>query len=93
MREIEHICINFNCSDRHKDKTTHVVEDIVQFEGMTARYMQLKCKTCGNIHHEVIPKVSKKKQSWPRYHEGLGQSFESESHEKKWTKANGYTPE
>lgn len=37
--------------------------------------------------------VPKKKTTWPYYHEGCGVTFESESHEQKYTKAHGMTKE
>lgn len=53
----------------------------------------LRCECGSHIHIDPAPKVSKKKTTWPYYHGGCGVTFESESHEQKYTKAHGMTKE
>lgn len=54
---------------------------------------QIRCLKCGHERLETIPKVRKRKTTWPYYHEGVGVNFESESHEKKFAAANKLTKE
>lgn len=45
------------------------------------------CESCGfERQFGPAPSVSKKKTTWPYYHEGTGMRFESESHEQKYAK-------
>lgn len=54
----------------------------------------LECEICGcKFATKPAAKVSKKKTTWPYYHEGCGVTFESESHEQKYAKANNLTKE
>lgn len=53
----------------------------------------LECEGCGCLAHKQKAVVPKKKTTWPYYHEGCGVTFESESHEQKYAKANNLTKE
>lgn len=53
----------------------------------------LECETCGVKHDRKACEVPKKKTTWPYYHGGCGVTFESESHEQKYTAAHGMTKE
>ena len=52
------------------------------------------CDECGS--HITLPPaapVPKKKRTWPYHNVSAGVTFESESHEQKYTKAHGLTAE
>lgn len=51
-----------------------------------------KCQQCGYESLEYIPKPRRRKRTWPYYNESTGVTFESESHEQKYVKANNLTP-
>lgn len=54
----------------------------------------LSCDKCTNTSTKVAPqRISRKKTTWPYYHEGCGMTFESESHEQKFAAANKLTKE
>lgn len=48
----------------------------------------LECDKCGSKHMKVPAVVPKKKTTWPYYNGSVGVTFESESHEMKYAKAN-----
>jgi len=45
-----------------------------------------KGRSCGQENLKKPAEVTKKKTTWPYYHEGTGMRFESESHEQKYAK-------
>lgn len=53
----------------------------------------LQCDKCGQVNRRPVARVSKKKTTWPYYNESCGVTFESESHEQKFAKANNLTKE
>lgn len=60
----------------------------VEYPCGTAPNWRVKCSSCGHEDFVVIPKISKKKRTWPYYNESAGVTFESESHETKYAKDN-----
>lgn len=94
MKIVRTYCVGAKCLKENAcDMVDHEVLGLFKEEGRTATYRHLKCTLCGHVIQEVIPSISKRKTTYPYYHEGLGQTFSSESHEQSWTKANGYTKE
>lgn len=49
---------------------------------------QYRCLSCGHESLRDIPRVSKRKTTWPYYNESCGVTFESESHEQKYAAVN-----
>lgn len=52
-----------------------------------------KCDICGKINLKALPQrtMNVKKQGWPYYNASVGVTFESESHEQKYTKEHNLT--
>lgn len=53
----------------------------------------VQCEKCAHVKGRPIARVTKRKTTWPYYHEGCGVRFESESHEQKYAAANKLTKE
>jgi cytochrome c5 len=88
---MKRLCVNFSCPTLPKCQyVDHENLGPTMEPGKTAQYIKLKCTVCGHESNEVVPRVSKKKEVGPRYHEGLGRHFDDSDHERKWAKANGY---
>lgn len=49
---------------------------------------ELVCEACGTQNHKTPAQVPKKKTTYPYYNGSAGMTFESESHEMKYAKAN-----
>ena len=49
---------------------------------------ELACEACGTFNYKEPAKVSKKKRTWPYHNDSADVTFESESHEQKYVKAN-----
>jgi len=86
-------CVNFECEALRKCvQVEHFDLGRTMEPGKTAQYIKLKCSLCGHESNEIVPRVSTKKQVGKFYHAGLDKVFDDSSHEKSWTKANGYEP-
>lgn len=72
-----------NCS-ACKCMTSHVVLGTGEESGK----LLVQCEACAKLADRPIAKVSKKKTTYPYYNGSAGMTFESESHEMKFAKAN-----
>lgn len=93
MRTVSKICSYYKCMDGQGCMPInhalleygHPMESIF---GKGALFYKLRCSSCGFEDWYVVPKISKKKRTWPYYNESCGVEFESESHETKYVKEN-----
>ena len=86
-------CINDLCKSRVAGKQSeHVCAGTARCVSGTAIELVWTCSDCATSHQEPIPKRRCRKRTWPYYNESVGVTFESESHEQKYTKANNLTP-
>ena len=92
MRDRRKYCVNVHCSSTPKcTEVDHENRGVTIPEGLTGKHYSLKCKVCGYESLEPLPRHSIKRHGWPYYNASVGVTFESESHEKKFTKANNLT--
>jgi ribosomal protein L37E len=92
MRTKYRYCGSVKCPSGAKEVEHEILSVGTPDPGMTAPHFQLKCKTCGHESWEVIPKRRCHKRVWPYHNESVGVTFESESHEQKYVKANNLSP-
>lgn len=86
-------CLNNECHALHKSTPApHSAMGLVKCQSGEAMEIEWRCDRCGYRHQTAIPKVRCHKRTWPYHNDSAGVTFESESHEQKYCKANGLTP-
>lgn len=86
-------CLNDECRNAHKSAPTqHTCKGLVKCKAGEAMELLWVCDTCGHEHQTAVPKVRCHKRVWPYHNDSVGVTFESESHEQKYCKANKMTP-
>lgn len=93
MKTNHQYCLNDECRNHHNGTPApHRMLGIVKCKAGDALEEEWSCDRCGHKHQVSIPRRRCHKRTWPYHNESAGVTFESESHEQKYCKANNLEP-